>query len=119
MSMSRKVGLVVAAVVAALLGFVAILPADLVEGYVSKGGAREHTLGVGVIALLVTLCYPRSWAWILGLGAVASLATEIVQPYFGRNSQWSDLAADLVGLVIGVSAALLLVVLADRVVRSR
>jgi VanZ family protein len=113
------VGLVVAAVVAALLGFFAILPVDLVESYVSKGGAREHALGVGVIALLVTLCYPRSWAWILGLGAVASLATEIVQPFFGRDSQWSDLAADLVGLVIGVGAALLLVLLVRSYKRSR
>jgi hypothetical protein len=102
----KLAGIVLAVVIAVLLGLMAVLPAELVDAYVSDDGQVQHALGLTMISLLVTVSYPRSWVWVLVLGTVASAAVELIQPIFGRGAQWSDLAADVAGLVIGVSAAL-------------
>lgn len=55
-----RLGLVLAAVIALLLGVAAILPAELVSRFVSDDGRTQHALGLTMIALLVTVSYPRS-----------------------------------------------------------
>jgi hypothetical protein len=97
-------GIILAAVIAILLGLAAVLPAELVAAYVSDDGQVQHALGLTMISLLVTVSYPRAWAWVLILGTIASGAVELVQPVFGRGGQWTDLAADMAGLAIGVGA---------------
>ncbi len=114
-----KPGIVLAAVIAVLLGLAAILPAELVDAYVSDDGQVQHALGLTMIALLVIVSYPRAWVWVILLGTVISAAVELVQPIFGRGAQWSDLAADIAGLAIGVGAALSIRRLVRTYLRSR
>lgn len=101
-----RLGLVLAALIALLLALTAFLPSELVARYVSEDGKVEHALGLTLVALLVTASYPRAWALVLGLGVLASGVVELVQPIFGRGAQWSDFAADVAGLVIGIGVAL-------------
>ncbi|MGE4453162.1 MAG: antibiotic resistance protein VanZ [Sphaerochaeta sp.] len=40
-------------------------------------------------------------------GTCIGLLVELIQPVFGRSREWFDLAADLMGLVVGLAIALL------------
>ena len=44
----------------------------------------------------------------LGIGLVFGLVIELLQPLFGRSREWLDLAADCMGLVVGLALALVL-----------
>lgn len=114
-----RLGLAFAALIALLLGVAAILPAELVSRFVSDDGRTQHALGLTMIALLLTVSYPRRWPWVLGLGIIASGLVELVQPIFGRGATWTDFAADVAGLVIGIMAALSIIGLARSYYRSR
>lgn len=55
---------------------------------------------------------------MLGIGIVASGVVELVQPVFGRGATWSDFAADVVDLGIGIGAALAIIGLVRSYYRS-
>ncbi|MGH0052512.1 MAG: antibiotic resistance protein VanZ [Sphaerochaetaceae bacterium] len=44
----------------------------------------------------------------LVMGIMLGIVVEVVQPIFRRSREWMDLAADFMGLVVGVAVALLL-----------
>ncbi len=44
----------------------------------------------------------------LVLGLLLGFMVEMLQPFFGRSREWMDLAADCMGLVVGLALALVL-----------
>lgn len=44
----------------------------------------------------------------LAIGLLLGLVIELLQPFFGRSREWMDLAADCMGLVVGLALALAL-----------
>ncbi len=54
-----------------------------------------------------------SWAgpsiiYTLVAGTLLGLMVELMQPAFGRTREWLDLAADFMGLVVGIAVVLLI-----------
>ncbi|MPM60651.1 hypothetical protein SDC9_107503 [bioreactor metagenome] len=54
-----------------------------------------------------------SWAgpsiiYTLVAGTLLGFVVEMLQPKFGRSREWMDLAADFMGLVVGLAVVLLL-----------
>ncbi len=43
----------------------------------------------------------------LVIGTVLGIVVELLQPIFERSREWLDLAADFMGLVVGLAIALL------------
>ena len=100
--------LLAAALVAVLLGVGAFLPSRIVGDLISGAGQLQHAIGLGLIGFLVVVALPSWWIPFSVVALVAGGLVEIVQPFFGRGGQWSDFGANTVGLLVGVSAALLL-----------
>lgn len=74
-------------------------------GYAGLGFATLWTiaiLGRSASGLSRLFC---AWAGML----CYALADEWTQPYVGRSFEWSDLAADAVGALVGLSLAMLIV----------
>ncbi|NCC66090.1 MAG: antibiotic resistance protein VanZ, partial [Spirochaetia bacterium] len=44
----------------------------------------------------------------LVVGTSIGIAVELIQPFFGRSKEWFDLAADFMGLVVGLALVQLL-----------
>ncbi len=50
----------------------------------------------------------RAVTYTLLLGTVLGASIEMVQPLFGRQREWLDLAADLMGLVVGLAIVMVM-----------
>ena len=67
----------------------------------------HHLIAYGLLAFPVALRQPRYWLYI-SLSFIAwSGAIELIQPYVNRYGEWMDLAANTVGVFLGLSLALL------------
>ncbi len=58
--------------------------------------------------LHITSWSGRSIIYTLVTGSALGSLVELLQPQFGRSREWLDLAADFMGLVVGVAVVLLL-----------
>ncbi len=67
-----------------------------------KGGRRSRS------TLHLTSWAGPSIIKTLFFGTLLGLVVELLQPYFGRSREWLDLAADCMGLVVGLAVALAL-----------
>ncbi|MEH0761982.1 VanZ family protein [Vibrio sp. 16] len=67
----------------------------------------HHFIAYGVLAFPIALARPQKWLFsVVGL-FVFSGAIELVQPYVNRYGEWLDLAANGLGLVVGILIATL------------
>ncbi|MEJ6479734.1 MAG: VanZ family protein [Octadecabacter sp.] len=63
-----------------------------------------HVLAFAALAFPLALVRPRLTHWFI-LGVVAyGGAIEVIQPFFGRHAEWTDLLADGLGAVLGGAA---------------
>ena len=58
--------------------------------------------------LHITSWSGRSIIYTLVTGTLLGSLVEVIQPHFGRTREWFDLAADFMGLVVGLAVVLLL-----------
>ncbi len=72
------------------------------SGKKRKGGEKPHS------TLHLTSWSGRAIIYTLSYGTALGLVIELLQPHFGRSQEWLDLAADFMGLVVGIAFALLL-----------
>ena len=72
------------------------------SGKTRKEGRRTHS------TLHLTSWAGPSIILTLIIGSVLGLIVELFQPLFGRSREWLDLAADSMGLVVGLALALAL-----------
>lgn len=61
----------------------------------------HHALAFAALAFPLPFARPRLvLPVILGVSAYGGLI-EIIQPFFGRNADWGDFLADIIGAVLG------------------
>jgi len=71
------------------------------SGKQRKSRAKVHS------TLHITSWAGRSIMYTLVTGLILGGVVELLQPRFGRTREWLDLAADFMGLVVGVAVVLL------------
>ncbi|MBI9093886.1 MAG: antibiotic resistance protein VanZ [Sphaerochaeta sp.] len=76
------------------------------SGKTRKNGKNSHS------TLHLTSWAGPSILMTLSIGLLFGFAVEMIQPLFGRSREWMDLAADFMGLVVGLAIALVLLNLA-------
>lgn len=72
------------------------------SGKAPKEGKHSHS------TLHLTSWAGPSIIMTLSMGLLFGFAVEMIQPLFGRSREWMDLAADFMGLVVGLAIALVL-----------
>jgi len=72
------------------------------SGKTRKDGRNSHS------TLHLTSWAGPSILMTLSIGFLFGFAVEMIQPLFGRSREWMDLAADFMGLVVGLAIALAL-----------
>jgi len=130
----RWFGIVVTTIVVILILLFSFMPAESAPRvswipFADKGAHLIAYAAYGFSSFLATLEIPgssarrrrrsdsalhiSSWAGrsiIISLvtGTILGALVELVQPTFGRSREWADLAADFMGLVVGLAVVLVL-----------
>lgn len=61
-----------------------------------------HAIAFTALVLPTTVLRP-GWSLRVSIGAfLYGGAIELIQPYFGRNTEWLDMVANSIGIAIGV-----------------
>ena len=124
-SRSLEKALAKGAAVAAALGLAfalalgAFAPSSAAGKLLIGGGLFMHAAGLGLLSFLVVAAFPRWWLAYSAVAALSGASVELLQPLFGRSSQWPDFAADLIGIAVGVALGLAFRSFAHRRGRSR
>ena len=62
-----------------------------------------HAIAFAALVLPSGAIFQRHRAWIATGAFVFGLTIEVVQPLVGRNAEWADIAANTMGILIGLS----------------
>ncbi len=132
----RSVGIAFTLLVVALVLYLSFIPKESYPRiswipFADKGDHMAAYAAFGFFFFLATLRIPgsgkqrkiqerphstlhlTSWAgpsiiYTLVAGTLLGFVVEMLQPKFGRSREWMDLAADFMGLVVGLAVVLLL-----------
>ncbi|MGB4407882.1 MAG: antibiotic resistance protein VanZ [Sphaerochaeta sp.] len=83
------------------------------SGKAGKHGRNGHS------TLHLTSWAGPSIIMTLSIGFLFGFAVEMIQPLFGRSREWMDIAADVMGLVVGLAIALVLLNLVSNYFATR
>jgi len=61
-----------------------------------------HVIAFAVLIIPTALFYVRSLFWVLPVVLVFGGAIELIQPYVGREGEWADFIADVLGVIFGL-----------------
>ncbi|HPZ16254.1 MAG TPA: antibiotic resistance protein VanZ [Sphaerochaeta sp.] len=86
----------------AALGFSSFLATLEIPGFTSRKKRRSDS------NLHISSWAGRSIIISLVAGTILGALVELIQPTFGRSREWADLAADFMGLVVGLAVVLVL-----------
>jgi len=67
-----------------------------------------HLIAFAALAFPTALLYARCLIWVLPAALAFGGAIELVQPYVGRQAEFADFVADVVGVGIGTILGLVL-----------
>lgn len=95
------------AALAALICWLTLTPQDLPKVQSLPTDKLAHILAFAALIAPVAVLRPRFLWWILPLAALLGFGIELVQPWVGRHREWADGGADLIGLLAGTIAGLL------------
>jgi len=76
--------------------------------YVPGGEKMHHLIAYAALMFPVALKKPKYWLLIGFLFFCLSGAIELLQPFFSRRTDWFDLLANSVGIVLGTLVAQLI-----------
>lgn len=106
--LTRREGRAAAFVVAVVVGAIAMIPGQSGPPTLIGWDKLDHAAAFAAIALLARCGWPGVSRWIIaGLALVYGIAIELAQATtaVGRVASVSDVAADGVGIVIGLALA--------------
>ena len=93
------VGSAVTTVLAVIIAVLTLAP--MPSGGPAGADKIYHVLAFACLAFPLPLVRPRFAVWVI-LGVIAyGGVIEVIQPFFGRQSEWADLIADGIGAVVG------------------
>lgn len=101
----RRVAISFTAFLIAIVGFMALSPAE-VAPLVAYSDKTLHLIAFVGLALPCAVLYPRSLVWIVPIILLFGAAIEFVQPHVGRHRELSDFYADAIGTLGGVIVGL-------------
>lgn len=96
-------------ITAVLITVITVLSLSPLDELPSAPGSDKvhHLIAYAALSFPVSLRRPRYW-WLLTLFFLAfSGLIEIIQPYVNRYGEWLDMAANSLGIVIGILIAML------------
>lgn len=62
-----------------------------------------HAIAFAALVLPTSAVYRGRLLWILTMVFLYGAMIEVIQPYVGRGAEWADLAANAVGILIGLA----------------
>lgn len=87
---------------AALICWFTLKPQDLPKSDAFPSDKIAHGLAFFALILPVATLRPRHLWWVLPSAVTLGAAIELLQPFLGRQGEWTDLGANFAGLVIGL-----------------
>lgn len=62
-----------------------------------------HAIAFAALVLPVAAVFRRRLLWIAIVAFLYGAMIEVIQPFVGRGAEWADLAANAVGILIGLA----------------
>jgi hypothetical protein len=62
-----------------------------------------HAIAFAALVMPVAAVFRRRLLWIAIVAFAYGAMIEVIQPFVGRGAEWSDLAANAVGILIGLA----------------
>jgi VanZ family protein len=97
------IGGAVTAVLAVVIAVLTLAP--MPSGGPAGSNKIYHILAFSCLAFPLPLVRPRWTVWVILSVIAYGGAIEVIQPFFGRQSEWADLVADGIGAILGASVA--------------
>lgn len=110
-----RIAIKLAIVLAIIVGIATLMPGERLPS-VPGSDLLHHFVAFGALAFPLALARPQSIFWIILLVSAYGALIELVQPYFGREGDLRDIAANTIGASLG---AILGRVLRLRVLNNR
>jgi len=83
------------------IAILALLPPEIMRPLMFAPNETFHALGFAVLVLVPVALRPKNGLWLVPAALLFGTGIELVQPYFGRGNQWSDIAANTGGCLVG------------------
>lgn len=102
---NRSLALCLTLIFAAVILWGTLRPSEDGVSSLPLNDKQIHALAFAGLVLPMSFV-PNTSLWRLALGAAFfGAAIELIQPTFGRSAEWADLAADIVGIALGLLPA--------------
>jgi VanZ family protein len=103
--MNRTVGCLIIFSCAAVIAYLSLSSGDLQKwGNVAYLDKLQHLMAYSSFAFIACYCI-RHWRrrWMVAIGILLfSAVMELLQGYVGRETSWSDIAANATGILTGL-----------------
>ena len=93
---------------AAAIAYLTLLSAPTSIPGASLIDKHYHVIAFAALVLPCAVFYARTLIWIVPSAMCFGIAIEIIQPYVGREAEFADVVADVLGVGLGTAVGLAL-----------
>ena len=108
MGRHARIALSISIIVAVAIVVGGLTPREFGQGPIRRDGPLLHGVAFALLVLPLTFVWSRRWVAILLSAIVFGGMIEGLQEIVGRAPEWSDLAANALGALLGTLAGLAL-----------
>ncbi len=108
MGRHARIALSISIIVAVAIVVGGLTPREFGQGPIRRDGPLLHGVAFALLVLPLTFVWSRRWVAILLSAIVFGGIIEGLQEIVGRAPEWSDLAANALGALLGALAGLAL-----------
>ncbi|MBR9842182.1 MAG: hypothetical protein GYB25_03410 [Rhodobacteraceae bacterium] len=88
------------------VSYLTLSPASSADIGITFADKIYHTLAFAALVLPCACLYPRGLRWVLPAAVIFGGCIELIQPFVGRDGDWWDFLADVLGIGLGLVAGL-------------